>query len=193
MKSVIRSRMYSVFQNDVPGDRKQKCVENKRITTNTRFSQFSNLDQILFYVKFVHFYENNSLRSILHFTLDEKLPNSIYSKKKKRKKSWKDTVPLFSTPLEPHTLSHPVHDETAHTSLDPTMSAIRRRGNGGAIGEEGERARYITERIECRRSERGKERAQRLPPIDFCALAVNSRVLLYATPSPHISLRLSTI
>lgn len=84
MKSVIRSRMYSVFQNDVPGDRKQKCVENKRITTNTRFSQFSNLDQILFYVKFVHFYENNSLRSILHFTLDEKLPNSIYSKKKKK-------------------------------------------------------------------------------------------------------------
>lgn len=191
MKSVIRSRMYSVFQNDVPGDRKQKCVENKRITTNTRFSQFSNLDQILFYIKFVHFYENNSLRSILHFTLDEKLPNSIYSKKKKKEILKRHS--LFSAPLEPHTLSHPVHDETAHTSLDPTMSAIRRRGNGGAIGEEGERARYITERIECRRSERGKERAQRLPPIDFCALAVNSRVLLYATPSPHISLRLSTI
>lgn len=183
--------MYSVFQNDVPDDRKQKCVENKRITTNTRFSQFSNLDQILFYVKFVHFYENNSLRSILHFTLDEKLPNSIYSKKKKKEILKRHS--LFSAPLEPHTLSHPVHDETAHTSLDPTMSAIRRRGNGGAIGEEGERARYITERIECRRSERGKERAQRLPPIDFCALAVNSRVLLYATPSPHISLRLSTI
>lgn len=99
MKSVIRSRMYSVFQNDVPGDRKQKCVENKRITTNTRFSQFSNLDQILFYVKFVHFYENNSLRSILHFTLDEKLPNSIYSKKK-RKKSWKDI------PFSLHLLNH---------------------------------------------------------------------------------------
>lgn len=29
MKSVIRSRMYSVFQNDVSGDKKQKCVENK--------------------------------------------------------------------------------------------------------------------------------------------------------------------
>lgn len=32
--------------------------------------------------------------------------------------------------------------------------------------------------------ERERKRAQRLPPIDFCALAVNSRVLLYATPSP---------
>lgn len=170
-----------------------RAIRSKNVskTTNTRFSQFSNLDQILFYIKFVHFYENNSLRSILHFTLDEKLPNSIYSKKKKKEILKRHS--LFSTPLEPHTLSHPVHDETAHTSLDPTMSAIRRRGNGGAIGEEGERARYITERIECRRSERGKERAQRLPPIDFCALAVNSRVLLYATPSPHISLRLSTI
>lgn len=100
MKSVIRSRMYSVFQNDVPGDRKQKCVENKRITTNTRFSQFSNLDQILFYIKFVHFYENNSLRSILHFTLDEKLPNSIYSKKKKERNLEKTF--LFSL----HLLNH---------------------------------------------------------------------------------------
>lgn len=60
-----------------------RAIRSKNVS-KTRFSQFSNLDQILFYIKFVHFYENNSLRSILHFTLDEKLPNSIYSKKKKK-------------------------------------------------------------------------------------------------------------
>lgn len=60
-----------------------RAIRSKNVS-KTRFSQFSNLDQILFYVKFVHFYENNSLQSILHFTLDEKLPNSIYSKKKKK-------------------------------------------------------------------------------------------------------------
>lgn len=83
-----------------------------------------------------------------------------FKKKKGKKKSRKDKkFPLlFLLPLEPHTYTprHPVHDETAHTSLDPTMSAIRRRGNGGAI--EGERARYTTERIECRRNARERER-----------------------------------
>lgn len=45
-----------------------------------------------------------------------------------------------------------------------------------------------------REGKRERERAQRLPPIDFCALAVNSRVLLlYATPSPPSSYLASVI
>lgn len=81
-----------------------------------------------------------------------------FKKKKGKKKSRKDNFPSFFTASWTHTYTprHPVHDETAHTSLDPTMSAIRRRGNGGAI--EGERARYTTKRIECRRSARERER-----------------------------------
>lgn len=59
-----------------------------------------------------------------------------FKKKKGKKKSRKDNFPSFFTASWTHTYTprHPVHDETAHTSLDPTMSAIRRRGNGGAIG-----------------------------------------------------------
>lgn len=71
------------------------------------------------------------------------------------------TIPFFRltfTPLEPHTPRHPVHDETAHTSLVPTMSAIRRRGNGGAIVEEGERARYTSREKDRVPEERARER-----------------------------------
>lgn len=126
MKSVIRSRMYSVFQNDVPSDRKQKCVENKRITTNTRFSQFSNLDQILFYVKFVHFYENNSLRSILHFTLDEKLPNSIYSKKKKERNLEK-TFPFLYTSWTTYPESPCTRRNSAYVTRSNNVSNTSKR------------------------------------------------------------------
>lgn len=124
-----------------------------------------------------------------------------FKKKKGKKKSRKDKkFPLlFLLPLEPHTYTprHPVHDETAHTSLDPTMSAIRRRGNGGAI--EGERARYTTERIECRRSARERERERERN--DFRrSISALSRLtpaccsFMPRLPLPsRISLRLSTI
>lgn len=102
-----------------------RAIGSKNVS-KTRFSQFSNLDQILFYIKFVHFYENNSLRSILHFTLDEKLPNSIYSKKKKERNLEK-TFPFLCTSWTTYPESPCTRRNSAYVTRSNNVSNTSKR------------------------------------------------------------------
>lgn len=102
-----------------------RAIRSKNVS-KTRFSQFSNLDQILFYIKFVHFYENNSLRSILHFTLDEKLPNSIYSKKKKERNLEK-TFPFLCTSWTTYPESPCTRRNSAYVTRSNNVSNTSKR------------------------------------------------------------------
>lgn len=120
-----------------------------------------------------------------------------FKKKKGKKKSRKDNFPSFFTAswtayLYPETPC--TRRNSAYVTRSNNVSNTSKRKRWSDRGRTSEVHNWEDRVSEEREGKRERERAQRLPPIDFCALAVNSRVLLlYATPSPPLSYLASVI
>lgn len=178
----------------------RKCIENKRIN-NFRIQIILFIIRIKLYYYFSRekkqkITQNNI--TLIDFTFYITKIFEFRFKKKKEKRNLEKTknFPSFFYCLLNRIL---IPRDTLYTTKQRIRHSIQQCQQyveEETVERQRENERGTQLRGQSVGGTRGKERerAQRLPPIDFCALAVNSRVLLlYATPSPPSSYLASVI